>query len=119
MTSRATPPMIRVTVMNGVLGSPPIGQLKMLKISSPDPVDSDSQLTIIEGALSAGSQPSPTLAATVQAVNTTRNTPKPAAPALMILVRCGPVSRAAQTSTRNGSATPAVALTAMAMVTSA
>ncbi len=77
-------------------------------------------MTIIDGALSAGSQPNPTPATTEQVANTAANTATPAAPAFTIRARCaaGPVSWAAQTSTRNGSATAALAFTAIASVTS-
>ena len=87
--------------------------------NSPTPVGIDIQFTIIDGALSAGSQPSPTPAANVQAANTTAKTATPAAVARAMRGHSGPDSCPAQTSTRNGSATAALALTAIAIVTSA
>ena len=71
----------------------------------------------MDGALSAGSQPRSTRAARVMRANTLANTPMPAAAAFVIRAVCEPLMCAAHTSTRNGSATPALALTAIAAVT--
>ncbi len=117
ITSSAVPPMIRATLMNGCLGRSK-GISRSQCTNSPTPVGSDIQFTIIDGALSAGSQPRSTRAARVIRVNTPAKTPMPAAVALAIRALWEPLMCAAQTSTRNGSATPALAFTAIAAVTS-
>ncbi|OLS99931.1 hypothetical protein BJF90_37165 [Pseudonocardia sp. CNS-004] len=103
--------------MNGCIGT-----LTIMLISEwvnwPTAVGSDIQFTIIDGALRAGSQPSPTPAANVQAANTTTKMLLPAAIAFTMRARCVPDMCAAHTSTRNGSAIAALAFTAMAPVTS-
>ena len=50
----------------------------------------DIQFTIIDGALSAGSQPRSTPATSVHAAKTTANTPMPAAAALTMRTRWVP-----------------------------
>ena len=83
--------------------------------NSPTAVGIDIQLTIIDGALSAGSQPRPTPAANVQAREHHDEHGDAGGDGLGDPRRAAePVSCAAQTSTRNGSATPALALTAIA-----
>ena len=103
--------------MNGCLGRSK-GISSSQCTNSPTPVGSDIQLTIIDGALSAGSQPRSTRAARVIRPNVPANTPMPAAVALVIRAVREPLMCAAQTRTRNGSATPALAFTAIAAVTS-
>ena len=73
----------------------------------------------MDGALSAGSQPRLTPATRVHAAKVTAKTPMPAAVPLAMRTQREPDMCAAHTSTRNGSASPALALTAIAMVTSA
>src|SRR5919112_3058848 len=107
--------MILATFTNGCLGRSN-GISSSQCTNSPTPVGADIQLTIIEGALSAGSQPRFTWAARVIAANTAANTPTPAAPAFVMRAVRDPLKWAAHTSTRNGRATPALALTAIAAV---
>ena len=75
--------MIRATLMNGCLGRSK-GNSSSQCTNSPTPVGIDIQLTISDGALSAGSQPRFTCAARVIAPNTAAKTPTPAAVAFVI-----------------------------------
>ena len=118
ITSSTIPPMIRATLTNGCLGRSK-GISNSQCTNSPTPVGSDIQLTIIDGALSAGSQPRSTRAARVMSGEHAREHADAGGGGLGDPRGREPLIWAAHTSTRNGSATPALALTAIAAVTSA